>query len=139
MIPNADIIALNHRFDQLFIDTNTQSLRIDIEKAKRQKLNAIVRRLKQNLLSPHPELVKLRQDFETLQNEQNSINYYLEAEIASNSVMTFRGLSRIHQILGIMLPQAPPSVNPNPELNQLLQELTRTLQQFCVEYTTSYV
>ena len=139
MIPNADIVALNYRFDQLFIDMNTLSLRIEVEKAKRQKLNAIFRKLKQDLLSPHPELIKLRQNFETLRSEQNSINYHVEAEIASNSVMTFRGLSRIHQILAIMLPQVPPSINPNPELNQLLQELARTLQQFRVEYTTSYV
>ena len=32
-----DITTLNHRLDRLSLDTNTQSLRIDVEKAKRQK------------------------------------------------------------------------------------------------------
>ena len=139
VIPNADIVTLNQRFDQLSLDTNTQSLRIEIEKVKRQKLSATIRRLRQDLLSPHPEIARLRQDVDTMRNEQNSINYYLEAEIASNGAMTFRGLSRIHQILALMLPQTTLPVNHGPELNQLIQELGRTLQQFHVKYTVSYV
>ena len=111
-ISNADLVALNQRFDRLSLDTNTQSLRIDIEKAKRQKLSATVRRVKQDLLSPRPETVTLRQNVDTMRNEQNSINYYLEAEIAGNSSMTFRSLSRIHQILALMIPQMTFPVKP---------------------------
>ena len=137
--PNADLVTLNQRFDQLSLDTNTQSLRIDVEKAKRQKLSASVRRIKKDLLSPRSEIVTLRQDVDTLRNEQNAINYYLDTEITGDSGLTFRSLSRIHQILALMIPQTTSSVNHNPELNQLVHELARTLQQFRVEYPVSYV
>ena len=139
VIPNTDIVTLNQRIDQLSLDTNTQSLRIEVEKAKRQKLGATVRRLRQDVLPPHHEIVRLRQDLDIMRNEQNSINYYFEAEIASNRTLAFRGLSRIHQILALMSPPTILPVNHGPELNQLIQELGRTLQQFPVEYTASYV
>ena len=138
-IPNADIATLNHRLDRLSLDTNTQSLRIDKEKAKRQKLSATVRRVRQDLSSPRPEIVTLQQDVDVIRSEQNSVNYYLEAEIPSNSVMTFRSLSRIYQILALMIPQMTLPSNHTPDLNRLLLELAHTLQQFRVDYTVSYV
>ena len=138
-IQSTDIITLNQRIEQLSLDANTQALRLEIEKAKRQKLSTTVRRLKQDLLAPHPEIIKLRQDIDILRSEQNSNNYWLEAEIASNSVVTFCSLSRIHQILTIMSPLLMLPVNHSPDLNQLLRELACTLQQFCVEYTVSYI
>ena len=120
--PDADLVTLTQRFDQLSLDTNTQLLRIEVEKAKRQKLSATVRRVKTDLLSPRPEIVTLRQDVDTMRNEQKAINYYLDAEIVGNSGLTFRSLSRIHQILALMIPQTTLSVNHNPELNQLVHE-----------------
>jgi len=138
-ITHPDIATLNHRLDQLSLDTNTQSLRIDVEKAKRQKLSAIVRPVKQNILLPCPEIASLKQDITTIRGEQNTVNYHLEAKIASTSVMTFRCLSRIHQILTFLLPHVMLLSNSNHELNQLLQELAQTLQQFRVEYMVSYV
>ena len=81
----------------------------------------------------------MKQDIDIIRGEQNTANYYLEAEIASTSVMTFRILSRIHQILTFLIPNVMLPPNSNHELNQLLQELAQTLQQFRVEYTVSFV
>ena len=119
-IQSTDIITLNQRLEQLSLDANTQALRLEIEKAKRQKLSTTVRRIKQDLLTPHSDIIKLRQDIDILRSKQNSVNYWLEAEIASNSVATFRSLSRIHQILTIMSPLLTLPVNHSPDLNQLL-------------------
>ena len=42
-IVHPDIIALNRRLDHLSLETNTQGLRIAVERAKCQKLHAAIR------------------------------------------------------------------------------------------------
>ena len=71
-ITNPDIAALNYRLDHL-----SQALRIDVERAKRQKLSATVRRVKQNILLPCPEIASLKHDIETIRGDQNILNYQL--------------------------------------------------------------
>ena len=138
-ITHPDIATLNRRLDQISLDTNTQSLHIDVEKAKRQRLSETVRRVRQNTLRLCPDVISLKQDVTTIREEQNAVNYYLEAEIASMSATTFRSLSRIHHILTLLLPHVMLPPNNNQELIQLLQELAQTLQHFRVECAVSYV
>ena len=69
-INHPDIATLNHRLDQLSLDSNTQSLRIDVEKAKRQKLSATVRRVKQDISLPRPEITSLKQDIDMIRGSK---------------------------------------------------------------------
>jgi len=126
-ITHPDIAALNYRLDHLSLETNTQALRIDVERAKLQKLRATVRQVKQNMLLPCPDIASLKYDIETMRGDQNTINYQLEGEIARMNVMKFRCLSRMHQILTFLLPHVMLPPANNYKLNQLLQELARTL------------
>jgi len=138
-ITHSDITALNQRLDHLSLETNTQALRIAVERAKRQKLRATIRQVKQDMLLPCPDIASLRYDIETMRGSQNIINYQLEGEITSLNTMTFRCLSRMHQIIALLLPHVIMPSDNNCELNQLLQELARTLQQFRINYPVSYV
>ena len=138
-ITHPDITTLNCRLYQITLDTNTKSLRIDVEKVKRQRLSETVRRVGQSTLRPCPEVTSLRQDVTTIREEQNAVNYYLESEIASMSATTFWSLSKIHHIITLLLPYTMLPPNNNQELIQLLQELAQTLQHFRVEYAVSYI
>jgi len=59
-ITHPDIAALNQRLDHLSLETNTQALRIAVERAKHQKLRATIRQVKQDMLPPCPDIASLR-------------------------------------------------------------------------------
>ena len=138
-VTHPDIVALNSRLDHLSLETNTQALRIKVERAKRQRLSATVRQVKQNMLLSCPDIASLKDDVEVMQGNQNAINYQLEGEITNMNVMTFRCLSRMHQIITFLLSHVMLPPDNNFELTQMLHELSRTLQQFRVDYSVSYV
>ena len=137
-ITHPDIAILNQRLDHLSLETNTQALRIAVERAKRQKLRPTVRQVRQDMLIPCPNIASLRYDIETMRGIQNTVNYQLEGEITSLNTMTFRCLSRMHHIIALLLPYVIMPSDSNCELNHLLQELARTLQQFRINYAVSY-
>ena len=101
---HSDISAINTRLENLTIESNTQSLRIEVERVKRQKLHLSLRQVKQNMLLPCPDIASLKYNVEAMQGNQNAINYQLEGEITNMNVMTFRRLSRMHQIITFLLP-----------------------------------
>ena len=103
-ITHPNIVAPNSRLDHLSLETNTWALRIEVEKAKRQRLHATVRQVKQNNLLPCPDIASLKYDVEAMQGNQNAINYQLEGEITNMNVMTFRCLSQMHQIITFLPP-----------------------------------
>ena len=46
-----DVIAISNRFEQLSIEVNTQSLWVEIEKIKRQKLRITLKHVKRETIS----------------------------------------------------------------------------------------
>ena len=64
IITHPEIVALNSRIDQFFLESNTQSLRIELEKHKRQKLRTTIKQVKQNMIIPSPDIASLRYDAE---------------------------------------------------------------------------
>jgi len=132
-----DIIALNRRLDLLSLETNTQGLRIAVERAKRQKLHATIRQVRQDMSLSCPDIVTIRHDLETMREHQNAVNYQLDGETTRINTLTFRCLSRMHQIMALLIPCV--TMPSGYEFYQMLQELARTLQQFSVNYATSYV
>ena len=69
--------------DQLSLESNTQSLRIELEKHKRQKLRTAIKQVKQNMIVPSPDIASLRYDLDIMQRNQDAINYQLEGEITT--------------------------------------------------------
>ena len=58
-LPHSDIIELKCRIDILTIDVNTQGLRLEVERSKRQRLQATVRQLKRDLVPLCPDIQML--------------------------------------------------------------------------------
>jgi len=133
-----DVAELARKLDSLTIESNTQGLRLEIEKAKRQRLQASVRQLRRDLATPCPELVKIRTELSQFKESQNAINYQLDGENARTNALTFRSLSRICEILATLIPTASLPPEFSPEVKILLQELTTTIHHFGVHYTTPY-
>ena len=49
-----DLIKLSNQIDKLTIDVNTQNLRVEIEKAKMQKMKVIMRQIRSEKILPNP-------------------------------------------------------------------------------------
>jgi len=138
-ITHPDIVALNQKLDNLSLETSTQGLRVAVERAKRQRLQTTVRQVRQNLSTICPDVAKIRNDMEVMQDHQNTINFQLDGETARTSTLAFRSLSRIYQLLAVIVPCMILPSKDNHEVVVLMQELNRTIQQFGVYYTASYV
>ena len=61
-VPHPDIIELSRKLDNLTIESNTQGLRLAVERAKRQRLQTSVHQIKNDLDRPCPELIALRNE-----------------------------------------------------------------------------
>jgi len=125
--------------DNLIIESNTQGLRLEIERAKRQRLQASVRQVRRDLAIPCPELAEIRTELNQFKEFQNVVNYQLDGENARTNTLAFRSLSRICEILAALIPTASLSPESSPEVKILLQELTTTIHHFGVHYAVPHV
>ena len=73
-----DITEINRKLEQLTLETNTQSLGLAVEKAKRQRLQTSARQVKNDLALPCPELIELKNELHQMRDYQNAINYQLD-------------------------------------------------------------
>jgi len=138
-VPHPDIAELNRRIELLTVEINTQGLRLEIERTKRQRLQSSVRQMKRELTVPCPSLVGLRNELIQFKDQQTAINYQLDGENVKTNTLAFRSISRICQLLAAIIPGAIVSPESSPEMKILLQELSLTVQQFGVHYAASYV
>ena len=65
-VMHPDIIEINRKLEHLTLETNTQGLRIAVERVKRQRLQASVRQVKQDLALPCPDLMVIRNELNQL-------------------------------------------------------------------------
>lgn len=136
--PQPEVTELSRRFELLTVDINTYGLRIEIERSKRQRLQASMRQLKRDLTTANADIITLRDEVAQLRAYQENVNYYLENENARTNTLSFRSLSRIEQILSFVPKRTQPS-EIDPEIETLLRELNTTIRQFGVYYSASYV
>jgi len=137
-MPHPELTDLTHKFEALNIDSNTHGLRIEIERTKRQRLQATVKRLKHEFHATCADITILREEINQLRDQQNAVNFQLNNENIRTNTLAFRCLSRIGQILTLGPLNAQPADNYN-ELEVLLQELHSTVRHFGVYYAASYV
>ena len=52
LLPN-EVASLSSQLERLSIDVHTQSLRVAFERAKRQKLGTMIRKIKRDVISPN--------------------------------------------------------------------------------------
>jgi len=129
MLPS-ELKAINDRIERLEIALNTQTLRLELERAKRQKLASIVKQRRHETHVTHLEA--LQQLTETNYVHQEAINYQLGGSIDHLSTVTFRCLSRTQQLLSYAFSCIPITPSDHPDVTCLLEEIGRTLQQLCI-------
>jgi len=134
MIP-AEIKALNNRIERLEIALNAQTLRLELERSKRQKLALMLKHRRHE--TPTPQLEALRQIIDTNQVYQEAVNFQIGGSIDHLSTVMFRCLSRTQQLLSFAFPCIPITPSDQPDVTSLLEEIGRTLQQLCVHYPTN--
>jgi len=137
--PIPELKLITDRLESLEIAMNTQSLRIEIERTKRQKLRASLDQIKSNLVYPSPGIDSLQQAFEFNYAQQNTANFQLGGEIVRTHTLSFRCFARVHQLLDRMFSYHDISPTEYTEVSRMLYELNGILHQFGVNNQVSYV
>jgi len=138
-MPHDEINNLTQKLELLTIDTNSNGLRIEVERAKRRRLQTKIKQTERNLSLASSEITVLRDEIAQLREQQNLINLQLDGDHARTSTLAFRSLSRVSQILSILALRNAPTYEPNSEIEVLLHELDLTIRQFGVFYQTSCI
>ena len=125
----SELKALNARIEYLEKGMSAQSLMLEVERAKRQRLSV-------TLKSIHPETStfqfdNLKQLVENNVVHQNTINFQQQGDIDRHNTIMFRYLSRMQQLLSFILPNVAITSSDKPDTNQLL-EMGRVLRQLCI-------
>jgi len=134
-----DLTAINKQLENLTIDGNTQFLQLKIERMKRRQLRSSLRTIEQAVQRPCMDAASLRQELIATQEQQNSINFQLEGDITAMRALTFRCLTRMHQVMTMLLSRVVFMPDDDFELSQMMQEIAQTFQQLHSYYITSYV
>ena len=135
--PSPDLTELTKRIDSLTVEVNTLGLRLEIERTKRQRLQATIKQLRRDRTSLYSDLQILRGEFIQLRDQQTAVNYQLDNQNIKTNTLSFRSVSRIVQILSMLIPNSFVSIETSTELTTLLEELTNTAQHFGVVYMAS--
>jgi len=139
MPDHPDVSTISRQLEDLTIDNNTQSLQLKIERMKRRQLRSSLRSVEQVLLRPCADATSLKHDLIASQEQQNAINYQFDADVTSLRTLMFRCFTRMHQMMAKFLPHIRLPPDDDFELQQMLQEITQTFQQFHSYYSASYV
>ena len=126
----SELKAINARIEHLERGLSAQSLRLEIERAKRQKLRLSVKPSQYDTSVLH--LGTLRQTIEANFMHQNTINFQLQGDTDRLNTLTFRCLSRMQQLLSFIPPNISITSSNHPDTTILLEEIGRTLQQLCI-------
>ena len=134
-----DVNNITRQLEGLTIETNTQSLQLKIERMKRRQLRSSLRSMEQVLLQPCPDATSLKRELIVIQEQQNTINYQFDADLTSIKALTFRCITRMHQMMARFLPHIRLPPDDDFELHHMLREIEQTFQQFHSYFTVSYV
>ena len=130
----SELKALNARLEFLEKGMSAQALMLEVERAKRQRLNVMLKTIR-------PDTNTLRYDNlpQLVENQaihQNTINYQLQSDMDRLSTVMFRYLSRLQQLLSFILPNVTVTSSDEPDTSQLLEEMGRVLRQICTPQPT---
>ena len=132
-----DIATLSDQIAKLSIDLYTQSLRIEVEKTKRQKLSIIVKRIKHEKTPPDPSLMGIRNDIYVITEQLGAVRNMYESELARIGLTTYRCFARLHQILIATVPRIPMPETEHNDVSQFFQEYLRNIEQLRSPYDHS--
>ena len=73
LLPPNEIVSLTAQVERMNIDIHTQSLRIEVERVKKQKLRARLKRIKREDLPTNRILSQVRHDMAVMQEQVSTI------------------------------------------------------------------
>ena len=138
MPEHSDIVNINRQLESLTLENNTNSLRIEVERSKRQKMRATLRQIKHDIRSFCSEGAPPSRVINTLRENQEAVNYQLEGEIARLNTICYRSFSRMHQLLTFLLPRTNLAPDDQVEATYMLNEIAQTIHPFIVCYQPVY-
>ena len=134
-----EIFNLNAKMERLILESNTQALRVEIERVKRRKLQSSLKQIRGQLLTSCPEIETLRQEISERHWYQEAIHYHFDGELTCLRTIMFRSLARMHETLVYLLPHIMLSPDSGYELSVRLDEVSRTIRQFHTYSDVTYV
>ena len=134
-----EISNLSAKVERLILDSNTQALRVEIERVKRRKLQSSLKQIRSQLLHPCPEIEIIKQEVNDRHWYQEAVHYQFDGELTRLRTLMFRSLARMHETLVYLLPHVMLPPDNGHELNIMLDEVTRTIRQFHTYSDVSYV
>ena len=108
---------------------NTQNLKVEVEKLKRQRLRTTLKHMRREDISTQRVLGLFQNDNHIMQEQFSVVNNIHASEIARLSVITHCCLSHLHQISTSVIPYVNMPTSGYTELSQLTYELLRAIQQ----------
>ena len=134
----SELKAINVRIEHLERALSIQTLKLDVERAKRQQLKLMMKPQPHEI--PTLQLEALKTATEANTARQESINFQLGGDLDRMNTQVFRCLSRIQQLMSFVLPCIQVTSSDHPDVTSLLEEIGRTLQQLCsYRQSTTYL
>jgi len=130
----SELKALNARVEYLEKGMSAQSLMLEVERAKRQRLSVTLKSIRIETLTC--QFNNLKQLVENNVVHQNTTNFQLQNDIDRHNTIMFRYLSRMQQLLSFVLPNVAITSSDEPDTTQLLEEMGRVLRQLCIPRST---
>ena len=105
--PLNEIALQNSQLERLSLDVHIQSLCVEIECAKWQKLSSTLKRVRRDLISSNRISIQLRHDIYILRERVRELQYMYDDKIARIGTVSYGSLARIHQLLISLTPYIP--------------------------------
>ena len=121
------LTLLNSQLEKLSINVHTQSLLVEIERAKRQKLSSAPKRVRRNLIFPKRISTQINDDLDTVLERVRELQLMYENKVARIGTVFYRSLGQIHQLLISFTPYIPITAETHSDVSQLNYELFRTI------------
>ena len=99
-----DVNTINSQLDQLSVDVNTQNLRSKLEKTKRQRLNTTVKIIEHEIALLTKTVTRTQANIMVLKQQIENLMQARNGDLAQLTTVTYRCLSRMHNILIPILP-----------------------------------
>ena len=111
------------------IDFHTQTLRIEVERVKKQKLSSTLKKVKREMIMHHQLLSQVHYDTYVHHKEIQDLKIKHDDELARLRSLIYCGFSRLHQLLIAVTPYIPMPSNDHVYSSQLLYEYLKTIEQ----------
>ena len=110
-----DINSLTKQIESLNIEVNTQGLRNEVERLKRQPLGVNLKQIRKLTIPMQKTIAHLQQENSKLRQQINTLSEIHHSERARSNMWIHSGMSRIHQILIGIIPRIPMTPNQHTE------------------------